>query len=163
MSSRVDFEVKVRCAVSPEQQLVSSVLAELEYINNEQRVAEQLRNIRGQRSWDEIETHAAASALHSIYTGIERCLLLALKLHGHATPSGSHWHQQVLERAIECGAVDEGVRNRLQEYLAFRHMYRNAYGFMLDSELVAPLIDQIGALVSDFETSVKSALSGFGS
>ena len=162
MSLRADFAVRVPCVVSPEQQLVSSVLAELEYINNEQRVAEQLRNIRRERSWDEIETHAAASALHSIYTGIERCLVLVLKLHGHVTPSGSHWHQQVLERATGCGAVDEGLRNRLQEYLAFRHMYRNAYGFMLDSELVTPLVDQVGALVFDFERSVKSALAGFG-
>jgi len=54
--------------VSLEQQLVSSVLAELEYIKKEGRLTEQLRKVRMQRSWDEIELHAAASALHSIYT-----------------------------------------------------------------------------------------------
>ncbi len=149
--------------MSLEQQLISSVLAELEYINKEGRLTEQLRKVRMQRSWDEIEVHAAATALHSIYTGMERCLLLMLKLRGESVPSGSHWHKQVLERSYECGTVDKDLWDRLKEYLAFRHMYRNAYGFMLDSDLLAPLIDRACSLVFDFEESVNSAIGSMGS
>ena len=146
--------------MSPEpEQLVSSVSAELEYINREKRLAQQLSSILAHRLWDEIETHAAASALHSIYTGIERCLVLVLKLQDHAVPAGSHWHQQVLERSHECGALDADLRDRLKEYLAFRHMYRNAYGFMLDSELVAPLIERVDSLENEFERSIRSFIS----
>ena len=50
------------------------------------------------------------------------------------------------------------MRDRLKEYLGFRHMYRNAYGFMLDSDLLAPLIDRARSLVFDFEKSVNSAI-----
>ena len=85
--------------MSLEQQLISSVLAELEYINKEGRLTEQLGKVRMQRSWDDIELHAVASALHSIYTGMERCLLLMLRLRGESVPSGLHWHKQVLERS----------------------------------------------------------------
>ena len=149
--------------MSLEQQLIPSVLAELEYINKERGLTEQLGKIRMQRSWDDIELHAAASALHSIYTGMERCLLLMLKVRGEPVPSGLHWHKQVLERSYECGTVDKDLRDRLKEYLAFRHMYRNAYGFMLDSDLLAPLIDRACSLVFDFEKSVNSAIGCMGS
>ncbi len=146
--------------MSPEpKQLVASVSTEPDYINREKRIAQQLRTIHSHRAWDEIETHAAASTLHSIYTGMERCLVLVLKLQAYPVPDGSHWHQEVLERSHECGALDENLRDRLQEYLAFRHMYRNAYGFMLDSELVAPLINRVDSLENDFERSIRSFIN----
>lgn len=38
-------------------------------------------------------------------------------------------------------------------------MYRNAYGFMLDSELVAPLINRVDSLENDLERSIRSFIN----
>jgi hypothetical protein len=40
--------------------------------------------------------------------------------------------------------LDEALRDRLDEYLRFRHVFRNIYGFQLQRERCEPLADQLG-------------------
>lgn len=81
-----------------------------------------------------------ALKLHNFYTGCERIFqTIASELNG-APPTGFDWHRRLLERM---GAAWQGrpallapgsVEN-LREYLAFRHVVRNIYGFELDASV----------------------------
>jgi len=78
-----------------------------------------------------------ALKLHNFYTGCERIFrLVASELNG-AVPSGYDWHKRLLDRmSVERNGrpviVTRGTARRLEEYLAFRHVVRNVYGFELD-------------------------------
>lgn len=85
-----------------------------------------------------------AFKLHNFYTGCERIFdTVASELNG-AAPSGFDWHKRLLERM---GAERQGrpallsrdTVQALREYLAFRHVVRNVYGFELDAERVEQL------------------------
>lgn len=132
--------------------------SELDFIDSELKLSMRLRRIRDERRWDRIEVHAAAGALHSIYTGIERCLMLGLKLRESKLPSGPDWHRQVLESSLAAHLIDQDLSESLQEYLAFRHMYRNSYGFMLDQDLIEPLVRRVNSVVSEVRASLESAI-----
>lgn len=86
-----------------------------------------------------------ALKLHNFYTGCERIFrIVASELDG-ALPSGYDWHQRLLDR-VSLGrqgrpalVTSETVR-RLREYLAFRHIVRNIYGFELEPSRVKQLV-----------------------
>jgi len=52
-------------------------------------------------------------------------------------PAGEGWHIQLLKRmtipieGIRPQVIDEKLENDLEEYLRFRHLFRNIYGFEL--------------------------------
>ena len=77
------------------------------------------------------ELQAMASMLHEFYNGIERIFQrIAIRL-GEGVPQGEYWHvdllNQMAEREGVRPAVIEGsLRDRLEEYLRFRHFFRQA-------------------------------------
>lgn len=92
-----------------------------------------------------IELSALAATLHSFYSGIENLFKrIAISLDG-AVPSGQTWHQILLESMTRPTAgrpavLSEELRNRLKAYLDFRHVFRNAYLFLLRWNKMAPLV-----------------------
>lgn len=132
----------------------SRIRTEFGHIDRELDLVRQLNVIRSTRSLDRLELHAAASTLHSIYTGVERSILLAVRAEHDQAPSGANWHQDLLRIAESLQLLDQSLARRLRDLLGFRHFYRHAYGFMLDGDLIAPLLDDIEPLVEE----LKSAL-----
>ena len=64
-------------------------------------------------------------------------------------PSGMDWHKQLL---IDMGLDIEDIRPpvisneltaKLHNYLGFRHVFRNVYGFFLDTERVKALAQEL--------------------
>ncbi|MCZ6675695.1 MAG: hypothetical protein O7E52_00440 [Candidatus Poribacteria bacterium] len=101
-----------------------------------------------------------ALKLHNFYNGCERIFrLIASDLNG-ALPTGQDWHRRLLSRMSmsyrERPAVltSETVR-RLQEYLAFRHVVRNLYGFELEPQRLQHLVTGHFPLWHRFETEVR--------
>lgn len=97
--------------------------------------------------------------LHNFYTGCERIFqLVASELNG-ALPSGYDWHKRLLDRM---SVAREGrpvvltaeTTRRLEEYLAFRHVVRNIYGFELDPKRVEQLVANYPAVWHSFEAQV---------
>lgn len=144
--------------MSREDALRARIRSELDFIEGEVELLETLVDIRDERRWDRIEVHAAASALHSVYTGIERALMLGLKLHEKTLPAGAGWHRQVLEFSRASGLIDQNLSESLQEYLGFRHMYRNSYGSMLDQDLIEPMARRVTSVAADVRASLESAI-----
>lgn len=109
---------------------------------------------------DLVEMTAAASVLHSFYNGVEnifRCIAREIDMH---SPSGEHWHRDLLVRMAadtldRDAVISTELRDRLAEYLGFRHYYRHAYSFSLEwselSKLVDPLLGVWDQLRSELE------------
>ena len=122
-----------------------------------QEIEQILGNLRGVPS--KVELRAMASILHDFYCGAERILeRVALGMDG-GMPGGPEWHTQLL---IRMGSEIQGVRpavlsprlvSTLKEYLRFRHLFRNIYGFELEwqkiQELVRSLAETHGLFTKD--------------
>jgi len=85
-----------------------------------------------------------ALKLHNFYTGCERIFqIIASELNG-GVPSGYDWHRRLLNRMTTPHGYRPPVltsenAHLLEEYLAFRHVVRNIYGFELDPARVERL------------------------
>ncbi len=127
---------------------ISQIEKELEIINI-------LKNIMNNGELDEIQIRAAASSLHSIYNGIEKILLLKFKVMNIPfIVDSSKWHAELLSKSYEHHLISKGLEENLREIMGFRHFFRHAYGFMLDKELLEPLILNIGNIVSNFKEEI---------
>ena len=93
----------------------------------------------------DIELAALATFLHGFYTGTENILKRAsLEIDGRRM-AGEHWHRDLLHSMAEPGELRPALlslesRLRLAEYLAFRHVFRNAYSFDLDWNKMRALV-----------------------
>jgi hypothetical protein len=97
-----------------------------------------------------------ALKLHNFYTGCERIFsLIASELNG-GMPSGFDWHKRLLHRmtveyADRPPVLKVETAKQLEEFLAFRHVVRNVYGFELDVERVQRLVDRYVATWQNFD------------
>ena len=97
---------------------------------------------------DFVEVSAVGSFLQSFYNGIENIILLIFKNIGEDIPTDSHWHKQLLDKTFE--ANDKRTilfkieyKEKLFEYLSFRHYFRHSYGYELDWKRLIPLTNEI--------------------
>lgn len=98
--------------------------------------------------------------LHNFYTGCERIFqLIASELNG-ATPTGQDWHRRLLSRMHTAykerpAVITAETAQHLEEYLAFRHVVRNIYGFELDPQRVERLVAGYPSVWHQFESQMK--------
>ena len=102
-----------------------------------------------------------ALKLHNFYTGCERIFQLIISELNGSLPSGYDWHKRLLERmSIERedrpALISTNTAQRLQEYLGFRHIVRNLYGFELDPERIDRLVENQSPLWQQFAQEVRS-------
>jgi hypothetical protein len=94
---------------------------------------------------NEIELSALAATLHSFYTGVENIFKrAAVELDGEVI-RGDAWHRELLSRMKtptknRPALLSQELHDTLNEYLRFRHVFRNAYSFDLDWQKMSPLI-----------------------
>lgn len=130
-----------------------------------ERLVASLHTLRRQWSEEgptEERVDAAALRLQSLYTGIERCLLLVVRTLNGGTPEGADWHRRLLERmAIATderpALLDPATVRTLGELLRFRHVVRHLYAYELDPPQVARLLDA----VPDLWAAVEDRLTVF--
>jgi predicted nucleotidyltransferase len=106
--------------------------------------------------------NALASYLHQFYTGCERILeRIAVTVDG-ARPGGAFSHANLLaQMAQEVPGVRPAILNEalwlsLQDYLAFRHFFRHAYGYTLEWAKLCPLVMGVSATQSDLQSQLRS-------
>lgn len=88
---------------------------------------------------------ALGGVLHSFYTGIESIFERVEKAYGRPRRGASSWHRDLLEAMAGPGSdrpavITTPVRDLLEEYLRFRHLYRHSYAFRLEAERILPLV-----------------------
>ena len=116
-------------------------------------------------SEDSFMLRAIGSIIHDFYVAVENLFeLIGIEIDG-AIPKGDNWHLQLIKQmTLEI----EGIRPffisresmlKLDKYRAFRHVFRNVYGFNLDAdrlkELLLDLNNTIELLTKDIGQFVK--------
>ena len=71
-----------------------------------------------------------------------------MKEKGHAPKESSASHSELLRAAVTLGHLSEGLAGSLRDLMAFRHFYRHSYGFMIDAELLNPLVQGVEQTIS---------------
>jgi len=100
------------------------------------------------------------SLLHDFYTAIEDVFeAIAGDVNG-GLPDGMAWHKQLLARMsipvpkLRPAVISEELRWKLDEYLRFRHIFRNVYGYMLEWERMRPLLVNMDTVYRRFEEEI---------
>lgn len=109
-----------------------------------------------------LETRAAGSILHDFYTGAEKVFRqIALRIDGDL-PAGDDWHIQMLRRMcteipeVRPPVISAELERGLLEYLRFRHLFRNIYGFDLRWELLDPLARRLPTVAAELDAQLGS-------
>jgi hypothetical protein len=133
---------------------LKSVVAEAELaVSDFRATAPSLRELRG-----------IGDIVHDFYTGMERIFeKIAPELNG-GVPAGPAWHRELLESmTLDLPGVRPPVITRstalaLSEFLRFRHLFRNLYGFELDWERLQPLVARVGTAWEAFASDLARFL-----
>jgi hypothetical protein len=110
---------------------------------------------------NDIELSALAALLHSFYTGIENIFKrIAVEIDG-APPRGEAWHRQLLDAMslhnnLRGAVISPSLRDSLSEYLAFRHVFRQAYSFELRWEKMSVLVLNCEATLRRLEAELET-------
>ena len=88
---------------------------------------------------------ALSAVLESFYTGLERIFERIAKEVDLRQPEGERWHIELLNQVAHQtesrpAVISEGSRQRLRDYLAFRHRSRHAYAHHLIWDGMAQLV-----------------------
>ena len=108
---------------------------------------------------------AKGSILHDFYNGVERIFeLITENINGKTTLNGQ-WHKRLLYQMtaeikdIRPIVISNNLAAELDEYLSFRHLFRNIYGFELDSNRLDVLIEKFPSVISKFENEIREFIS----
>ncbi len=122
-------------------------------------VLEELKKIKDKPNKNTVELAGMGTFLHNIYTGIENILKQVLNDKDISIPTSDSWHSDLLILATNKGIIPETTKKRLAKYLAFRHFFIHAYGFLLDEEKLKLLVDNIFSVYSSLKIEIDAFLS----
>ena len=97
---------------------------------------------------DFIEASACGSFLQSFHNGIEGIILLILKTIEENIPNDLNWHKKLLEQTFISNdkrtfIFTNECKEKLFDYLSFRHYFRHSYGHEIDWKRLNPLINGV--------------------
>jgi len=122
-------------------------------------VLKELEKIKDKPNKSIVELAGIGTFLHNIYTGIENIFKQILSSQGIQIPSSDSWHQDLLIQATDKGIITETIKKQLAKYLAFRHFFIHAYGFLLDEKELKLLVDDVFGVYSSFKTEIDVFLA----
>lgn len=109
-----------------------------------------------------VELLAIAAILHSFYSGIENMFKRITKEIDQGLPEGPKWHKDLLASMMRSNdrrkaAISQDLGKKLEDYLGFRHTFRNLYSYDLKWSQLKPLamnmrrvLDQLQAEIREF-------------
>jgi len=108
------------------------------------------------------ELRGIGDIIHDFYTGTERTFeKIAPELNG-GVPSGSVWHRELLDNmtldlpAVRPPVLRPSTAAALHEYLRFRHLFRNLYGFELEWNRIRPLLERLPPIWEEVRSDLDS-------
>lgn len=106
-----------------------------------------------------------ALKLHNYYTGCERIFQkIAEDINGGVTRS-LDWHKRLLNimsldiENFRPPVISRTTAKELEDFLAFRHVVRNIYGFEIDPERLGGLIKKIKRTQTVFKRDIEKFLA----
>ncbi|MFQ5688019.1 MAG: hypothetical protein ACE5GV_15335 [Candidatus Scalindua sp.] len=104
---------------------------------------------------------AKGSILHDFYNICERIFKLITKEVNGDFETGEHWHKQLLYRMtlelkdIRPAVISKDLAASLDEFLMFRHLFRNIYGFELLGDRLDRLVDKFFMTADRFKREIE--------
>jgi hypothetical protein len=130
-----------------------------------QETAGALKRLSSSRVPSTLELRGLGDVLHDFYTGAERIFAkIAPELNG-GVPAGLSWHHELLgNMTLELPGIRPAVIRRetaraLEEFLRFRHLFRNVYGFELEWPRLRALARRVPKAWRLLRADVKRFLS----
>jgi len=127
---------------------------------------------RAKMAWEKAEEEAdslyldsAALNLHDFYSGLERIFRLIAEIVDEVMPAGSSWHQEILKQmaaevpSVRPAVISQELRDRLDEYRAFRHIVRNVYAHNFRADRIKELMEKVEETFSDVEGELMAFCS----
>ncbi len=114
---------------------------------------------------DSFFLRSIGSVLHDFYVAVENTLKIICSEIEEKLPEGSNWHILLLKQAsydipeIRPAIISKLTLNKLDKYRAFRHIFRNVYGYNLDSDRIKELLVDLPETVSLFTEDVTSFMN----
>lgn len=138
-------------------------------ISEIERELENLNDLR--KEMDEIKSEVSiifkrskGSILHDFYNCCERIFKkIAIDINGGHEDS-EKWHKALLFKMtmpikeIRPAAITEELAAGLDDYLSFRHVFRNIYGFELKGDRIDYLTDKFDKTAEQFAKEIKGFL-----
>lgn len=107
---------------------------------------------------------SAALKLHNFYTACERIFERIAKVLDGTLPEAPDSHVQLLRTmssdvpGVRPSVITPALAERLSEFLRFRHVVRNLYGFQLREEKMGPLVAKVVEVAQELEAQVTAFL-----
>ena len=116
---------------------------------------------------DRIERSALAALLHGFYNGVENVFKRMALAHDGSVPVGNTAHRDLLDLMARATphrpqVISESLRNKLEPYLDFRHVFRHAYSFQLQWDKMEMLVLECESVLGQFDTELNAFLAGTG-
>lgn len=144
-------------------ELKEEIQLELAQLRRQLEILAALREKVTETAPDGVEIMALAAFLHAFYNGVENIFKrVSLNIGGDPPRTGS-WHTQLLDRmtcptSARAAVISEGMRDALQGYLDFRHMFRHSYSFELQWSKMAPLVLEVESTLQRLEEELGQFL-----
>jgi hypothetical protein len=113
--------------------------------------------------WPEaVRVRTAGGILHDFYSGVERIFRHIATRIDKDLHSGTDWHLQLLQRmatdveAVRPAVIDRETARKLDEFLRFRHLFRNIYGFDLEWERCRELFSELPVVMAALEQQLAA-------
>jgi len=106
---------------------------------------------------DVVRVRTTGGILHDFYCGVERIFRHIATRIDEDLPSGTDWHLQLLQRmatdieGVRPAVLDRETARQLDEFLRFRHLFRNVYGFDLEWERCRELFGELPVVLAALE------------
>lgn len=141
--------------IKDELELLDQLIADIEEVN---RILLESSRLKG------IYEESLALKLHNFYTGCERIFQkIASDING-GVPMSWDWHKRLLKsmsiaiEKIRPAVISKSMANELNDFLSFRHVVRNIYGFEIDSERLQLLLNKVRGVYSRFKKDIEEFL-----
>ncbi|MBC7321218.1 hypothetical protein H5T89_11315 [bacterium] len=114
------------------------------------------------REPDRFSLRALGSLIHDFYTNIEDIFeLISVDINGAKILDTFDWHKRLLTRMaipipdVRPPLISEELKIQLEEYLKFRHGFRNVYGYLLEWKRMKPLLDNLESAYKSFRKEIE--------
>ena len=113
----------------------------------------------------EIFKRVYASILEDFYMAIEKIFKAIASDIDNNIPDGNRWHKKLLRQMsikipeIRPAVIDKNLFHNLEEYLKFRHLIHNIYGFQLKYDRFDHLIEKMPEIIDQLEKQLNNFLS----
>lgn len=130
---------------------------------NLEKLVEELKTITRMRELkvNSMRVRACASILHDFYSGIEKIFINVAREIDQTVPKSEGWHRELLEQMTldipvkRPAVIGPELAMQIQQYLSFRHRFRNLYGYELEWGKMEGLTSNMESTLQQLKDSVE--------